>query len=177
MNQGALDRGRIILEAMGRLLEKRGFPNWAIEGDIQRVEVQAAYEVLIPSAHSLWPIGMCARAAFDEYSVHGSAWLGTSVWEQADPARPLLGTGLMQESANAWWTVDWMQQNGDPGLIIARLTWHDNPQRLAERLDVFVSAMEQDARGQRGASFLRGHIKHLYRLAQRERFNQQPLVS
>lgn len=178
MSQGASERGRIILEAMGLLLEKRGFPNWSNEGEIKQLESHpAAFEVLIPSALSLWPIGMCARAAFDEYSVHGASWLGTSVWEPTDPQRPLLGVGLMQESAQTWWTVDWMQQNNDPGLIIARLTWHTDPQLLAERLDAFVSAMELNSQGERAASFLRGHINHLYQTAQKQRLLADQLVS
>lgn len=176
--QQAVDRGRIILGAMGQLLEKRGFPNWTREGELTQLPGDSvAFEIVIPTTLALWPIGMVARAAFDEYSEHGSAWLGTSVWEPRDPKRPLLGCGLMQETAKSWWTVDWMQQNGEFGMITARLSWHRNPQKLAERLDRFVQAMEQDPEGQRGASFLRNHIDGLYALAKKQRLDVASLAS
>lgn len=178
MSEAAAQRGQIILDAMGNLLQKRGFPNWRDEGQIERLpESHVGYEVLIPAAGALWPIGMCARAAFDEYAEYGSTWLGTSVWEPLDTKRPLLGTGLMQESAKTWWTVDWMQQNEDPGLIIARLCWHNDPQRLADRLEGFVSAMEQEPMGERPASFLRNHVDSLKELARRQRLDVSNLAS
>lgn len=178
MSDAAAHRGQIILDAMGNLLQKRGFPNWCDEGQVERLPApHVGYEVLIPTAGALWPIGMCARAAFDEYAEFGSTWLGTSVWEPVDSRRPLLGTGLMQESAKTWWTVDWMQQNQEPGLIIARLCWHDDAQRLADRLDVFVSAMEADSAGERPASFLRNHIDALHETAKRQRMDLAHLAS
>lgn len=168
--QQAADRGRIILNAMGKLLEKRGFPNWIQQGDIVQLPGPGvALEVMIPTALSLWPVGMVARAAFDEYAAQGSVWLGTSVWEPADPKRPLLGCGLMQESHSAWWTIDWMQQNGELGMLTARLSWHRDPQKLAERLDRFVTVMEHEPAGQRAASFLRNHVNELYAIAQKRR--------
>ena len=169
-NDALVQRGQILVQGIGRILRERTYPHWAEQGQVTVLPSETALiEVFVPASNILWPVAMCARSAFDSMKVSGSEWMGTSVWEPGTDSRPLLGVALMQETHASWWTLDWMQQKVAPGILTARLAWHNDPAALAERLERFVDVMAADERGARAASFMTPHIRHLRSLALRRR--------
>ena len=169
-NPQLVQRGQILVQGIGGILRDRNYPSWSEYGRVTVLPSETALiEVFVPSSNVLWPVAMCARTAFDGIKVKGSEWMGTSVWEPGTDQRPLLGVALMQETVGSWWTLDWLQQKVAPGILTARLGWHNNPAALADRLEKFVDVMGADERGVRAASFMTPHIRHLRSLALRRR--------
>lgn len=165
-----IQRGKILIHAIGRVLGQRNYPNWTECAEITVIPSESAViEVSVDATNVLWPLAMCARTAFDTMGFQGSEWLGTSVWEPASETRPLLGVALMQESEMSWWTLDWIQQQVAPGLLTARLSWHNDPVALCQRLERFVDVMAADSRGARAASFIMPHIRVLRAKGVREK--------
>ena len=173
MSNSAAQRGRILINAIGRVLGQRNYPDWTESADIvQLPSSSVVFDISVDTTNVLWPLAMCARTAFDTMGFQGSEWLGTSVWEPTVDTKPLLAVALMQESEMSWWTLDWIQQQQAPGLLVAKLTWHNDPEALCERLERFIEVMGADERGARAASFMAPHVRVLRSKAVREKVQQ-----
>ena len=174
MDQKVLHRGQILVDSIGQMLVREGHSHWLLEGSM-RIDRGAAttIEVLLPMTEKNVPVGRAARSAFDTFATRtDSRWLGTSVWEPKQYGKPLLGTALMQESAETWWSLHWIQQRQAPGLLIAKLRWFDDPERVYKHLDRFLNTLRGMKNGSEPASFLLAHMAEIKKNAELKRFAQ-----